>query len=304
MATRPDIVSRDVTAPVPIVEAAPAGLAVRRPGLARRLAILFESKASVIGLCIVLFWVAVAIFAPVISPYSPTGLTGALAQPPSAAHLLGTDHIGRDVLSRLIWGSRVILVLAPLSVICALAVGTLLGLAAGYLGGLVDEVVMRLLDAVLAFPAILLYLLVIAAVGPSALNIVLALTVGSSPGIARIVRSLVLDLRSREFVAAARMRGESKWYIMLVEILPNATGPLVVDGCIRVGYATFAIGTLGFLGLGMPPPTPDWGKMVSEGRNWISLSPWIVVAPALAISSLVVGLNLFADGVREAAQRG
>src|SRR3990172_3993881 len=133
MATRPDIVSRDATAPVPIVEAAPAGLSVRRPGLARRLAILLESKASVIGLGIVLFWVAMAILAPIISPYSPTALTGALAQPPSATHWLGTDHIGRDVLSRLIWGSRVILVLAPLSVICALAVGTLLVLMAGYL---------------------------------------------------------------------------------------------------------------------------------------------------------------------------
>ncbi len=275
-----------------------------RASLGERLALLRHSRVALIGLAVVLFWVAVAALAPVLSPYSPTALVGPVAQPPSAQHLLGTDHLGRDVLSRLIWGSRLILVLAPAAVLSALAFGTLLGLIAGTSGRLVDEVVMRLLDAILAFPPILLYLVVIAAVGPSALNIVLALTLGSAPGIARIVRSLVLDLRTREFVAAARLRGESRWYIMLVEILPNVKGPLIVDGCIRLGYATFAIGTLGFLGLGLPPPAPDWGRMVNDGRNWILTAPWMVLVPAVAISSLVVGLNLFADGLREAAHRG
>lgn len=274
-----------------------------RASLGERLALLRHSRVALVGLAVVLFWVAVAALAPVLSPYPPTALVGPVAHPPSAQHLLGTDHLGRDVVSRLIWGTRVILVLAPAAVLSALALGTLLGLIAGTSGRLVDEIVMRLLDAILAFPPILLYLVVIAAVGPSALNIVLALTLGSAPGIARIVRSLVLDLRTREFVAAARLRGESRWYIMLVEILPNVKGPLIVDGCIRVGYATFAIATLGFLGLGLPPPAPDWGRMINDGRNWIMTAPWMVLAPAVAISSLVVGLNLFADGLREAAQR-
>ena len=174
-----------------------------------------------------------------------------------------------------------------------------MGLVAGYRGGLVDELIMRLSDIILAFPVLLLYMIIIAAVGPSALNIVFAVTFASSPAIARIVRSLVLELKSREFVAAARLRGESAWYIMLVEILPNAKGPLIVDTCIRIGYVAFTIGTLGFLGLGLRPPTPDWGGMVNAARNWILVAPWVAAFPALAISSLVVGLNLFADGLRE-----
>jgi peptide/nickel transport system permease protein len=155
----------------------------------------------------------------------------------------------------------------------------------------------------MAFPTLLLYMIIIAAVGASELNVILAITIGGTPGIARIVRSLVLDVRSREFVQAARLRRESARYIMFREILPNCLGPLVVDGCLRIGYAAFAIGALGFLGLGLPPPDPDWGRMVAEGRVWLMTSPWSVLFPALAISSLVVGLNLFADGVNEASQR-
>jgi peptide/nickel transport system permease protein len=216
---------------------------------------------------------------------------------------MGTDHIGRDVLSRLLHGSRPILVLAPFSVLCAMSIGVTLGLTAGYFGGTVDEVVMRILDAVMAFPTLLLYMIIIAAVGASELNVVLAITIGGTPGVARIVRSMVLEVRSREFVQEARLRGESSLYIMFREILPNCLGPLIVDGCLRIGYASFAIGALGFLGLGLPPPDPDWGRMVAEGRVWIMTAPWIVIFPAVAISSLVVGLNLFADGVNEAAQR-
>ncbi|MGH7263467.1 MAG: ABC transporter permease, partial [Candidatus Rokuibacteriota bacterium] len=237
--------------------------------------------------------------APVIAPYSPTALVGKVAEPPSARHWLGTDEIGRDILSRVMWGSQTILVLAPTAVAVALVVGGLMGLVAGYRGGLVDELIMRVSDIILAFPVLLLYMIIIAAVGPSAFNIVFAVTFASSPAIARITRSLVLELRSREFIAAARLRGESAWHIMLVEILPNAKGPLIVDACIRVGYVAFTIGTLGFLGLGLRPPTPDWGGMVNAARNWILLAPWVAAFPALAISSLVVGINLFADGLRE-----
>jgi peptide/nickel transport system permease protein len=286
-------------------EAAAQPLAPARPSALRRIGRamprILESRVGTLGLAIVLFWLAVAVLAPVISPYSPTALVGKVIQPPSARHWLGTDEIGRDVLSRIIWGSRTILLLAPTAVAAALVVGGLMGLVAGYRGGLVDELIMRLSDIILAFPVLLLYMIIIAAVGPSALNIVFAVTFASSPAIARIVRSLVLDLKSREFVAAARLRGESAWYIMLVEILPNAKGPLIVDTCIRIGYVAFTIGTLGFLGLGLRPPTPDWGGMVNAARNWILIAPWVAAFPAIAISSLVVGLNLFADGLREVA---
>jgi peptide/nickel transport system permease protein len=268
-----------------------------------RLALLFESRIAVAGLSMVVFWIVVAALASLLAPYPPNATSAHLNQPPSQEHLMGTDHLGRDVLSRLLCGSRPIMVLAPMSVLCAMAAGITLGLVAAFSGGLVDELVMRFLDAVMAFPTLLLYMIIIAAIGASRLNVVLAITVGSTPGIARIVRSLALEVREREFVQAARLRGESSLYIMFREILPNCLGPLVVDGCLRIGYAAFAIGSLGFLGLGLPPPDPDWGRMVAEGRAWIVTAPWVVLFPSLAISSLVVGLNMLADGMNEASQR-
>jgi peptide/nickel transport system permease protein len=280
--------------------ARPAGRVEPRFALLRR---LFENKVTVIGMAVVLFWVVIAIFAPVIAPYDPNATSDALTQGPSLQHIMGTDNLGRDVFSRLVVGSRPILTLAPIAVLCAMLGGITLGLVSGYIGGMVDEVIMRILDAMMAFPTLLLYMVIIAAVGPSRVNVVLAITIGSVPGIARIVRSLVLDVRDREFVQAARLRGESKLYIMFSEILPNCAGPLIVDGCLRIGYAAFAIGTLGFLGLGLPPPDPDWGRMVAQGRTWILTAPWTVIFPSLAISSLVVGLNLFADGIKESSAK-
>lgn len=265
---------------------------------------LLASKVALVALAIVLLWIFVAIFAPIISPHGPLKQDyTAVNEGPSAKHPLGTDDLGRDLLSRLLHGARLILVLAPLSVLCALAVGTTLGLSAGYFGGLVDEVVMRILDAMMAFPAILLYLIILFAVGPSAINVVIAITIAGAPGIARLVRSLTLDIRTREYIAAAELRGENPFYIMFMEILPNAWGPIMVDAMLRVGYAVFAIGTLGFLGLGLPPPAPDWGSMVARGRKYIWINPWAVLWPSLAISSLVVGLNLFTDGLREEMTR-
>jgi peptide/nickel transport system permease protein len=217
----------------------------------------------------------------------------------------------------LIYGARVVLVILPVSenfwipggtaiwgVLLGLLVGSTLGLMGGYLGGWVDEVVMRVLDAMMAFPVILLYMIIIAAVGASATNVVLAIAIVGIPGIARLVRSLALDIRTRDYIRAAETRGESPWYIMFVEILPNARGPIIIDAMLRVGYAIFAMGTLGFLGLGLPPPSPDWGSMVAKGRQFIlSGSPWAALWPSVAIASLVVGLNLFADGLREESLR-
>jgi peptide/nickel transport system permease protein len=269
-----------------------------------QVSIIKNSRVAVIGLSIIVFWVLVAILAPLISPHDPLAQNSkAINQKPSAEYLLGTDLYGRDILSRLIYGTRTILVLAPASVLTAVLIGTTLGLIGGYFGGLIDEVVMRLLDAVMAFPAILLYLIIIAAIGPSALNVVIAITFVGTPGIARLVRSLALDIRTRDYVRAAQTRGESPFYIMFVEILPNVRGPLIIDSLLRVGYAVFAIGTLGFLGLGLRPPTPDWGGMVADARKYIWTNPLGVLWPIVALASLVVGLNLFADGLREETTR-
>jgi peptide/nickel transport system permease protein len=271
--------------------------------LRESLTVITASKVALVGLALVLFWVAVALFSLVttLDPFAQD--INAVNAPPSSGHPLGTDDIGRDLLARIVHGSRLILTLAPLSVLCALLVGSTLGLAAGYFGGLVDEVVMRVLDAMMAFPTILLYMIIIAALGPSSLNVVLAITIAGTPGIARLVRGLSLDIRTRDYIAAAELRGENPLYMMFVEILPNARGPIIVDAMLRVGYAVFSIGTLGFLGLGVPPPSPDWGSMVARGHKFIWTNPWAVFWPALAISSLVVGLNLFADGVREESLR-
>ncbi len=275
----------------------------RRQRLRESLTLITASKVALVGLVIVLFWVCVAVFSlfTTLEPFAQD--VSAVNSPPSAAHPLGTDDLGRDLLARVVHGSRLVLTLAPLSVLCVLVVGSTLGLLSGYFGGLVDEVVMRVLDAMMAFPTILLYMIILAALGPSTVNVVLAITIGGTPGIARLVRSLALDIRTRDYIAAAELRGEHPLYMMFVEILPNARGPIIVDSMLRVGYAVFAIGTLGFLGLGVPPPSPDWGSMVARGRDFIWTNPWAVLWPALAISSLVVGLNLFADGLREESLR-
>jgi peptide/nickel transport system permease protein len=296
--------------------------AVAKPGIIMRIqagiAFLFASKIAVVGLCIVMFWMTVAIFAPVFTPYTPLEQDWkAPNQGPSKEHILGTDELGRDLWSRLIYGARVVLVLMPVSedywipggtaiwgVIVALIIGATLGLIGGYYGGWIDEIIMRLLDAMMAVPIILLYMIIMAALGASAMNVVIAITIVGTPGIARLVRSLTLDIRTREYIRAAETRGESPWQIMFVEILPNARGPIIIDAMLRVGYAIFAMGTLGFLGLGIPPPSPDWGSMVAKGREFILTgSPWACLWPSLAIASLVVGLNLLADGLREESMR-
>jgi peptide/nickel transport system permease protein len=308
-------VGREATATEKVEgEARTGGLRRIRQGLS----IVFASKIAMVGLALVLFWVFVAIFAPFLTPYTPLEQDWkAPNQGPSRAHILGTDELGRDLWSRLIHGARVVLILLPITenlwipggtalwgVFVALLIGTTLGLWGGYSGGWIDEVVMRLLDAMMAVPIILLYMIIMAALGASALNVVLAIAIVGIPGIARLVRSLTLDIRTREYIRAAETRGENPWYIMFLEILPNARGPIIIDAMLRVGYAIFAMGTLGFLGLGIPPPSPDWGSMVAKGREFILAgSPWATLWPSVAIASLVVGLNLLADGLREESMR-
>ena len=268
------------------------------------LSVVFRSRIATIGLAIVVFWILVAIFAPLIAPHDPLAQDLEGDEPGALGDLsAGDGQAGRDVMSRLVFGARTILILAPISVFLSVLVGTTMGLFGAYFGGAADETVMRLLDAIMAFPTILLYLIIISAIGPSPVNVVVAITFVGTPGVARLVRSLALDVRTRDYIQAAKTRGESSLYIMWVEILPNARGPLIIDAMLRVGYAIFAIGTLGFLGLGLPPPTPDWGGMINEARRYIWTNPLGVLWPALAIASLVVGLNLLADGLREESTR-
>lgn len=306
---------------LPTAPARPSGWQRFRAGLS----ILTRSKIAMVGAGIVLFWIILALFAddclfnprcwvntqgeyvgtPWLARYSPyEQFSGENLQKPSAKHWLGTDRLGRDLWARMAHGARIILILAPFAVGVALAIGGTLGLMAGYFGGLTDEIVMRTLDAMIAFPQILIYLVILAALGPNPVNIVIAIVLAGAPGIARLVRSLTLDIKTRDYVAAAQTRGESPWHIMFVEILPNARGPIIIDAMLRIGYAVFAIGTLGFLGLGLPPPSPDWGSIVNNGRKFIQAGHiWDALWGSLATASLVVGLNLMADGLSEELQR-
>lgn len=298
----------------------PAPAVPTRPSALRRawnsISIIFNSPVGTVGLAIVFFWVAAALLSLVWTPHPPNASLFAQNQGPSAENWLGTDHLGRDIVSRLMTGAQVILIktrlpngwvlpggVAILGVLGSLLLGGFLGLNAGYRGGWIDQIIMQFLDALIAFPRIILYLVVIAALGQGDLIVILAITVTGAPGVARLARSLAIDLRTRDYVHAAETRGESASYVMFREILPNARGPLLVDAMLRVGYAIFAIATLGFLGLGLPPPEPDWGSMVNEARRFIFVNPLAVLWPSLTISTLVIGLNLFADGLSEEITR-
>lgn len=279
--------------------------------------LIFDSRVATVGLCMVLFWLIVGIISLFWTPHPPNASDFAQNLPPNAANWLGTDYLGRDILSRLMQGTQVILLKTRLpgeagvipggvaiwGVVGAMVFGAVLGLNAGYRGGWWDQGIMQVLDALLAFPVIVLYLVIVSALGRSDLVVVIAIIITGVPGMARLARSMAMDLKTRDYVRAAQTRGERVSYIMFREIMPNAMGPLLVDGMLRVGYAIFAIGTLGFLGIGLPPPDPDWGGMVNEARKNIFVNQWAVLWPAFAIASLVIGLNLLADGLREEITR-
>jgi len=291
----------------------------RWASLWKSISIVFDSRVATVGLFIVLFWIVVGIISIFWTPYPPNAQEFTQNLPPNATNWLGTDHLGRDIASRLMAGTQVILLKTRLpvtdgnfaipigvaiwGVIGSLVFGATLGLNAGYRGGWSDQGIMQVLDALIAFPRIVLYLVVIAALGQGDLVVILAITITGAPGVARLARSLAMDIKTRDYIRAAETRGENIWFIMFREILPNARGPLLVDAMLRVGYAIFAIGTLGFLGIGLPPPDPDWGNMVNEARKNIFSNPLAVIWPSIAIASLVIGLNLFADGLREELTR-
>ncbi|WDZ81151.1 ABC transporter permease (plasmid) [Ensifer adhaerens] len=263
-----------------------------------------SSPITVVGGLLSLGWLLTALLAPVLAPFDPIKTLMPLAKPGAlnpagGTFWLGTDMLGRDILSRLIYGARTVVVFATLATLTAYFVGVTLGLAAGYWRGRFDAVLSYFANVVLSFPVLVLYIVIIVVIGSSPFNIILAVTFGSAPAIFRIVRGITIDVASRDYVSAAITQGESAWRIMLFDILPNASGPLAVDFCLRLGYTAITIGTLGFLGLGLPPPTPDWGTMVNEGRGMAIAFPHLVIFPCLAISSLMLGLSLLADGLRE-----
>jgi len=274
----------------------------KRRGL-QTLKLLYRRPASAIGTTIVLLFLLLALFGPLVAPYAENEQIAADArQPPSAAHLFGADRLGRDVFSRVVLGTRDILALAGLGTILAVISGTIFGLVSGYLGGLFDEGVMRFFDSLLAIPALLLALLLIGTVGSSRNSVLIVIVIVYTPIVARVVRSVVLPVKTLGYVEAARTQGESTGSILYREILPSVAPALTVEAALRFSYAIFLVASLGFLGVGAQPPTPDWGLMVSEARHTVSQMPWAMYFPAAAIAVLVIGVNLMADGLKRVLQ--
>ncbi|MGV8985124.1 MAG: ABC transporter permease [Cypionkella sp.] len=269
------------------------------PGWRGDLRRLFRSVTFDIGLVILLFWVGCALFGALLVPYDPFAddLMNALL-PPSNAHWFGTDQLGRDVFSRVIVGARDILTVAPVATLLSTVLGTALGLTMGYFGGFIDEALSRLVDAVLALPTVIVALLALTALGTSNTTVLVVIAFSFAPIIARTVRSAVLTEVSLDYVAAAELRREHTLYILFVEILPNVLPPILVETTVRLGYAIFTVATLSFIGFGIQPPSPDWGRSISANYGLIGGGFWwTVVFDSAAIASLVIGINLIADGI-------
>jgi peptide/nickel transport system permease protein len=277
-----------------------------RPDQARvarreRVRLLVRSPTFVIGCLLFGAWVVCALFGSLIAPQDPQfpDVLNKLA-PPSPDHLFGSDRLGRDVLSRVIVGARSVLIIAPLATLLGTVAGTAVGLVCGYYGGLIDEVIMRLVDAVLAIPVIITALLAVVALGPSRRTLIVVIGFLFTPIIAKTVRAAVLGEAQLEYVQAARLRNERSPYVMFAEILPNVMGPVIVEFTVRLGYAIFAVATLSFLGFGADPSIPDWGHDISENYQFINGGVWwAVLFPSLAIATLIVGINLIADAIAQ-----
>ncbi|MBI2525129.1 MAG: ABC transporter permease [Candidatus Rokubacteria bacterium] len=259
---------------------------------------LWRAPDAAIGGALLLIHLGLVVFGPFVIPYPHTEfhMPDALA-PPSASYWFGTDQFGRDVFSRVVYGASGTLGLSAVATLLGVTLGVAIGMTVGYRGGTLDEIVMRVMDALLSFPSLLLAMLILATRGPARINVVFAIMVVFVPRTTRVLRSVTLGLRGLEFVEAAKVRGESAFYVITRELLPSARGPIVVELAIRLSFAILLSTSLGFIGIGVQPPEPDWGLMVSEGRNFLHTAPWLITFPALAISTAVIGANLFGDGV-------
>ena len=289
-------------APAPTAPTAPVGgAAVSERAQARResLRVLLRRPTFIIGLIVMIGWILTAILGERITPYDPYNDFARRHLPPSAEHIFGTDRLGRDVLSRVMVGSRDVLIVAPAAAVLGVTVGTLLGLIMGYYRGAIDDVLSRLVEAFLALPVILVSLLTLVVLGPSPIVVVAVVGILFAPIVARTVRSTVLSERQLDYVTAAKLRGESGFFILSREIFPNVMAPIVVELTVRFGYAIFTVATLSFLGVGIQPPSADWGLTIAdEYTNMISGVWWSTLFPALAIASTVVAINFIADALQ------
>ncbi|WP_404356159.1 ABC transporter permease subunit [Cytobacillus firmus] len=262
---------------------------------------LIKNKMSLVGGSIVLIYIILAVLAPLISPYDPyeIDLVNKL-QSPSADHIMGTDDKGRDIFSRILYGSQLSLAVGFVSVFIGALFGIVLGIISGYYGGWVDTIIMRFIDVLLAFPGLLLALAIVSALGPSLINVMIAVGVFSIPTFARIVRGSTLSVKKMEYIDAIRVLGASDLKIIFVHILPNILSPIIVQGTLRLATSILSVAGLSFLGMGAQPPTPEWGAMLSDGRDFLFTAPHIALFPGIAIALIVLGFNLFGDGLRDA----
>lgn len=284
--------SEPVVAKGPAVTEAPWRKSVRH---------MRRNPTAMIGLAVLVLLTIIAIAAPVIAPYDPIKQNPMMSlKPPSAEHWLGTDQFGRDILSRILYGSRISLRIGLVSVSIAIAFGGLLGLVSGFYGGWLDQVISRFVDLLLAFPGILLALVIVSVIGPSLTNVMIAVGIAATPTYARVVRGSVMAARENVYVEAAHAIGAGDRRVLLRHVLPNVLAPVIVLATLGVAGAILTGAALSFLGLGAAPPTPEWGAMLSEGRNYMRLAWWISTFPGLAIMVAVLATNLFGDGVRDA----
>jgi len=286
--------------------AAAAGTGGDRPlpgaaAMATARRVFAESRLATLGLLITATVIVVAIFAPVIAPYDPTAQNIAEKQllAPSLEHPMGTDQLGRDIFSRVLYGAQLSLEVGIIAVGVAIAAGVPLGLAAGFYRGYTDELVMRGMDVVFSFPAILLAIAMVAILGQSMVNVMLAIGITYTPVFARVTRSGVLSVREETFVDAARAIGDTNRSIILRDILPNVVAPIIVQATVSLAFAILAESALSFLGLGTPPPAPSWGRMLSDSRNFLQTAPWTALFPGLAIMITILGFNFLGDGLRD-----
>lgn len=297
--TSPPDPSLDGTVLVPGAPAVAAPVSERKQARRENWRLIRRRPSFIIGNIITLVWVTCAVLGERITPHDPLDFRAKSHQPPSADFWFGTDKTGRDVLSRVMAGARDVLKIAPAAAVLGVLLGVLLGMVMGYMGKRVDMVLSRIVEAFLALPVILISLLAITTLGNSAWVVLGVVAILFTPVVARTVRSAVMAERDLDYVTSAKLRGETSGFIMFKEILPNVSGPIVVELTVRIGYAVFAISTLSFLGAGPPPPSPDWGAQVSEGYNSIAAGIWwTTLFPALAIASLVIAVNLIADAVQ------
>jgi peptide/nickel transport system permease protein len=274
--------------------------AIRRPTRATARAPILREPLNVLAIAVIAAFALCAVLAPLLAPYDPLAQTlSARLQPPSAEHWLGTDQLGRDIASRLLYGARISLVIGVVVVALAGIFGTFVGLVAGYAGGLADEALMRLTEVFLAFPPLILAMAIAGALGPSLTNAIIAIAAVTWAVYARLARGQLLALRRREYVEAARSIGASPARIVVRQLLPNAIAPLLVQASFDMGSAIIAAAGLSFIGFGAQPPTPEWGVMISEGRNFISTEPWLSLFPGLAILFAVGAFNVLGDGLRD-----